>query len=415
MTAHIEAAAGTDDAHVSAGTVRNPIVFLPLFAPFGISAGYVSVTMGFLLARAGVPTAIIGALIAMSIWPQTWKMLWAPLVDTAGNPKLWYGLGTTLVGGTILLMSVLPMTRAEVPIFSTLIAVSSVASTLVSMSSEIFMANQTPPELRGRASGWSQAGNLGGTGIGGGIGLLLAEHVSHAWVSGAVLAAICFACWAGVLFLPPLVRSAKAPSYLGELKTVALDVWTVARSRLGYLALIIMVLPLASGAMPWAAVASEWRASGDLVALVNGIGGGLAAMVGATLAGWVCDRMDPKRAYCLFGLLVGFTAAAMTFLPRTPMIFTVFVLLYNATVGMGYTGYAAIVLQAIGKKSAATNFNLMAALANAPIAVMSTFDGWVHDRFGTNAMLLGELVIPAAAIAAFALLVFATRPRSTTS
>jgi len=105
----------------------------------------------------------------------------------------------------------------------------------------------------------------------------------------------------------------------------------------------------------------------------------------------------------------------MTFLPRTPMIFTVFVLLYNATVGMGYTGYAAIVLQAIGKKSAATNFNLMAALANAPIAVMSTFDGWVHDRFGTNAMLLGELVIPAAAIAAFALLVFATRPRSTTS
>ena len=382
---------------------------MPLFAPFGMASGYVTVTLGFLLARAGVPTAMIGALIALSVWPQTWKMLWAPVVDTAGNPKLWYGLGTTLVGGSILTMSVLPMTRAEIPVFSVLIVVSSIASTLVSMSSEIFMANQTPPELRGRASGWSQAGNLGGTGIGGGIGLLLAEHVSYAWVSGAVLAAICFACWTGVLFLPRLVRTAKAPTYAAELKGVARDVWEVARSRLGYLALIIMVLPLAAGAMPWSAVASEWRASGDLVAMVNGIGGGLAAMVGAMLAGWVCDRMDPKRAYCLFALLVGLAAATMVLLPRTPTVFTVFVLLYSAAVGMGYTGYAAIVLEAIGKKSAATNWNLMAAIANIPIAVMATFDGWVHDKYGTDAMLLGELVLPAIAIVAFAVLVAATR------
>ena len=212
-----------------------------------------------------------------------------------------------------------------------------------------------------------------------------------------------------MLFLPRLVRTAKAPTYAAELKGVARDVWEVARSRLGYLALIIMVLPLAAGAMPWSAVASEWRASGDLVAMVNGIGGGLAAMVGAMLAGWVCDRMDPKRAYCLFALLVGLAAATMVLLPRTPTVFTVFVLLYSAAVGMGYTGYAAIVLEAIGKKSAATNWNLMAAIANIPIAVMATFDGWVHDKYGTDAMLLGELVLPAIAIVAFAVLVAATR------
>ena len=359
-----------------------------------------------------MPTAIIGALIALSVWPQTWKMLWAPLVDTVGNPKLWYGLGTTLVGGTILLMSVLPMTKGEVGVFSALIVVSSVASTLVSMSTEIFMANQTPPALRGRASGWSQAGNLGGAGIGGGLGLLLAEHVPHAWVSGAVLAAICFACWAGVLALPRLQRTRKAPSYWRELVGVAVDVWAVAKSRLGYLALIIMVLPIASGAVPWAAIASEWHAGGDLVALVNGVAGGLASMVGAMIAGWVCDRMDPKRAYCLFGVLVGCAAAAMILLPRTPMVFTTFVLLYSAMVGMGYTGYAAIVLQAIGKKSAATNWNLMAALSNIPIAVMSTFDGWVHDKYGTDAMLLGELALPALTILAFGALVLATRPRA---
>jgi MFS family permease len=413
-TAHIEASPGTDDAHESAGLVRYPIIFAVLFAPFGISSGYVSVTMGFLLARAGLPTAMIATLIALSVFPQTWKVLWAPLVDTVGNPKLWYGLGAATVGGTILAISVLPMTRAEVPVLSALVVFSSVASTLVSMSTEIFMANQTPPELRGRASGWSQAGNLGGNGIGGGIGLLLAEHVGQAWVSGAVLAAICFACWAGMLALPKLRRTASEHSYLRDLIQVAVDVWSVARSRLGYLALVIMVLPIASGAMPWSAVASEWHAGGDLVAMVNGIGGGLASMVGAMAAAFVCDRMDPKRAYCLFGILVGLAAAAMTLLARTPTVFTVFVLLYNAMVGAGYTGYAAIVLEAIGKKSAATNWNLMAALSNAPITLMGIFDGWMHDRFGTDAMLLGELALPAVTIVLFGLLVVATRPRAAT-
>ena len=411
ITVHAEAGPGIDDAHVSAAVIRYPIIFMPLFAPFGISSGYVTVTLGFLLARAGVSTAIIGALIALSVWPQTWKMVWAPVVDTVGNPKLWYGLGTTLVGGTILLMSVLPMTKGEIGVFSTLIVISSIASTAVSMSTEIFMANQTPAELRGRASGWSQAGNLGGAGIGGGLGLLLAEHVPHAWVSGAVLAAICFACWAGVLFLPRLVRTEKAPSYLHEIRQVVTDVWSVAKSRLGYLALIIMVLPLASGGVPWSAVAKEWNAGGDLVALVNGVAGGLASMVGAMLAGWVCDRMDPKRAYCAFGLLVGAVATALIFFPRTPTVFVVGVLGYQAMIGMGYTGYAAIVLEAIGKKSAATNWNLMAALSNIPIAVMSTFDGWMHDRYGTDAMLLGELVAPAATIVLFGLFALATRPR----
>ena len=98
ITAHAEAGPAVYDAHASDAIVRYPIVFMPLFAPFGISSGYVSVTLGFLLARAGVSTAVIGALIALSIWPQTWKMLWAPVVDTVGNPKLWYGLGTSLVG-----------------------------------------------------------------------------------------------------------------------------------------------------------------------------------------------------------------------------------------------------------------------------------------------------------------------------
>jgi predicted MFS family arabinose efflux permease len=387
------------------------LVFLPLFAPFGISGGYVGVTLAFLLSRAGLSTLEITTIIAGTLWVQTWKVLWAPVIDTVGNPKLWYGMGAAAVGATILAMSVLPMTASSVPAITTLALLSSAASTLISMSSEIFMAQSVAPEMRGRASGWSQAGNLGGSGVGGGLGLVLAEHVAQPWVSGAVLALICLACWGCVHFVPPARRThIAAPSYLAQLRGVARDVWEVARSRAGTLALILMVLPIASGAAPWSAIAGEWGAGADLVAIVNGVVGGLASAAGALVGGYICDRTSVIRAYCAFGLVVGAIAVVMAWCPRTPATFVVFTLAYNAVVGCGFAAYVAIVLQAIGQRSAATNFNLMAAIANVPLAVMTSFDGWVHDRFGTDAMLYGELALPAVTIAAFAAFVVATRP-----
>ena len=391
------------------GMIHRPALFLPLFAPFGISAGYVSVTLAFLLGRAGVGTLAITTIIAATVWVQTWKILWAPVIDTVGNPKLWYGLGATGVGATILAMSLLPATAQGIPALTVLAVLSSAASTLTSMSSEIFLAQCVPPGMRGRASGWSQAGNLGGVGVGGGIGLVLAQHVALAWVSGAMLAVICFACWGCMRFVPRVQRARASSSYATQLMDVARDVRDVARSRVGYLALIVMALPIASGAAPWPAIAGEWRADADLVAIVNGVVGGLASAAGALVGGYLCDRISPIRAYGVFGLIAGLVAVAMAWSARSPTAFVVFVLGYNVATGCGFAAYSAIVLQAIGRRSAATNFNLMASLSNVPIALMTSFDGWSHDHFGTDAMLYGEFALPAATIALFAGFVIATR------
>lgn len=409
---HGEAAPGDFDDGAPHAMIKSTIVFLPLFAPFGISSGYVSVTLGFQLGQAGVPTAVIAGLIALSVWPQTWKMLWAPVVDTLGNPKLWYGLGTSIVAASILLMSLLPATARGISALSSLVVLSSLASTLVAMASEVFMGHGVAPELRGRASGWAQSGNLGGAGIGGGLGLALVENVSRPWVSGAVLAVICVACWAAVLVVPKVRRTRETLHYWQSLKGVLLDVWSVARSRTGFLALFVMLLPIGTGAVAWSAIAGEWRASGNLVALVSGVLGGLVSALGALIGGYICDRINVKLAFFLFGLAAGLAAVIMAWAPRTPEMFATFVLIYALMVGAGYAGYSAIVLQAIGKRSVATNFSLMAALSNVPIAAMTEFDGWTHDRFGTVAMLYGELAMPLLATAAFALLFFATRRRA---
>ena len=130
MTAHVEAAAGAT-APPRDGTIANAAIFLPLFTPFGISGSFVSVALGFQLGRAGLSAAAIAGLVALSIWPQTWKVLWAPLVDTIGDPKLWYVAGAVLSGLTLVAMSVLPATAASLPALGGLVILSSVASTLV--------------------------------------------------------------------------------------------------------------------------------------------------------------------------------------------------------------------------------------------------------------------------------------------
>jgi MFS family permease len=357
-------------------------LFLVLLLPFGVSSGYVSVTLGFVLAKAGLHTAAVAALVALSVWPQTWKVFWAPLVDTALPAKVWYCLGATSVAASIVLMGVIPAPARAMPLLGLLVVVSSVASTFVSMASEVFMAHGTADERKGAVSGWSQAGNLGGVGLGGGLGLYLSQHVA-------------------------------APC-LASLGQVARDAWGVARSRAGFLVLVLMVLPIGSGGAQqlWSAVAGDWAAGADTVALVNGLLGGIASIFGAVAAGFALDRLDRRTAYCGFGLALAAVAAAMALAPRTPVMFVVFTLLYAAVLSASYAAYSAAVLEAIGKGAAATKFNLLAAISNIPIAVMTGVDGRLHDKGGANAMLYGEAGVAVVAVLGFALFAEATRNRS---
>ena len=388
-------------------------VFMVLLVPFGVSSGYVSVTLAFLLARAGMHTAAVAAVVSLSVWPQTWKMIWAPMVDTLLNARQWYVIGALSTGLSILALGFVAATHNATVLLTLLVVVSSVASTMVSMSSELFMAHGIEDERKGAISGWSQAGNLGGSGIGGGLGLYLAQRVGAPWEAAAAVGLLCVACIVGLLWVDEPERAARRPRYMESLADVARDVWAVMRSRLGLLALGLMLLPIGSGGASglWSAIAGEWRADADIVALVTGVLSGIASLVGAVLAGFLCDRMDRWVAYCLFGAALAGVAVAMALLPRTSAMFIVCTLAYALVLGACYAGYSAVVLEAIGKGAAATKFNLLSAASNVPIAAMTDMDGVFHDRYGSSAMLYGEAAAALLAIIGFALLARATQPR----
>jgi MFS transporter, PAT family, beta-lactamase induction signal transducer AmpG len=275
--------------------------------------------------------------------------------------------------------------------------------TFLGMSVESLMAYGTPENEKGRAGGWFQAGNLGGGGLGGGAGLLMARHLPAPWMAGAILGAVCLLCAAGLLFVPEPPAAHREGSLGRGLVNVGRDLWSVARARAGILALILCILPIGSGAASglWSAVADDWRASANTVAVVTGVLGGLLSAVGCLLGGWICDRMDRKRAYVLYGVLQALCAVAMATAPRTERMYIVFTSLYALITGLTYAGFTAFVLEAMGLGAAATKYNVFASLSNTPIYYMTRIDGWAHTRWGPAAMLHTEAAFGIAGLVAF--------------
>jgi MFS family permease len=391
----------------------HPFALTLLYLPFGMAAGYVQVTLAYVLVHAGFSVEQVAGLVALSVLPQTWKFAWAPIVDTTLTAKRWYQIGALVTAAGLLGTAFIPALQSAYWWLGLLVFLTSIATTLLAMATEVLMAHFTHETQRGRAGGWSQAGNLGGVGLGGGLALWMSQHLAP-WTGGAVLGAIALLCCGALRFYSEPDRSGAAhPHFLQSLSNVARDVWSIARSRAGYLTLLLFIIPIGTGAATglWSAVADDWHTTADTVALVNGALGGLISMVGCIVGGKLSDSMDRRTAYVLYGLLQAACAVAMGFMLKTPTTFIVFTIVYAFFNGFVYASYAAVVLDAIGKKSAATNWNLLASFANIPITYMTLVEGQAQSRWGSSGMLYSEAALAVVAALLFTVVAVATRPR----
>src|SRR5262245_54465302 len=156
----------------------SPFTIFFLVLPYGISGGFASVTLPFVLTRAGFPVAVSAAIVAIGISSNLWRFLWGPVADLTLTPRRWYLLGLAAAAATLLALSLVPVRANAAFALTSVVFVSQVAATLVALPVGGLMAHTVPEEQKGRAGGWFQAGNLGGIGLGGGAGVWLATHVS---------------------------------------------------------------------------------------------------------------------------------------------------------------------------------------------------------------------------------------------
>jgi MFS family permease len=185
----------------------------------------------------------------------------------------------------------------------------------------------------------------------------------------------------------------------------------MARSRAGLLAAFLLFMPLGTAAASnlWSAVAGDWHASADTVALVNGLLSGLFAAAGCLMSGYLFDLMDRKAGYVLSGALLAACAVAMALAPRNATTFVIFVSLYAFFSGWAFAAFSAVALETIGTGAAATKYNVLACLSNIPITYMTLVDGAARARFGPAGMLYTEATVTVAAAAVFGLVAAITR------
>lgn len=370
----------------------HPIAFLILILPFGIIQGYIAVTYAYIFAKAGVSVEAIAALVGAGLLPQVFKFLWAPLVDASLTLKKWYILSGIVTAACFIAMGLAPIKVESIPFLTTVSIIGNVAVSFLGTAVNGLAAHDTPDEQKGRVGGYIQAGNLGGTGIGGGLGLWLAQQFPNPMVAAASLSVLCLLCCLPLIWVHEHPSTVKVPHVGRTIQNLFKDIFETLKTRMGILAMILCFLPLGTGAAAnlWAAVADNWKATAGTVAFVTGIMSGFITAAGCLVGGWICDRYNRQIAYVVFGLLQAACTVAMAYCPHTELMYILWTSAYAFALGLAYSGFSAFVFEAIGRGAAATKFTVYASLSNAPIYYMTIVDGWAHTHHGPSAMLLVE-------------------------
>ena len=362
--------------------------------PFGLTVGFASIAVPFVLRSRGVPMTTIATVSWTSQLPHVIKPFWSPLLDSGPRRRTWFFASIALTAVALATTALIPPTLGEhlgrVPLLWVYTAALFVAQAAVATSGSAvlsLMALTVPDARRGAAAGWQTAGNLAGTAVGGALITWMITNLSTS-TTAIVLAAICALAAMPAAFIdevPPPRR--KAARLFAELFA---QVWSTLRSRDGWTGMIICLSPVGAGALTnlFSALAKDYAPNDataeHLVVVVAGLFGGIVNMGGALLGGQLADRMNRRLAYALCGALSGLCAVAMLLAPATPGAFTAGSLAYQFANGLCYAVFYAFVLELVGKGDRASTVTTQLALfigaSNLSASYVTWFDGFGYDR-----------------------------------
>src|SRR5438128_7904339 len=95
-----------------------PATFFFLLLPYGISTGFVSITLPFFLTRAGFSVATAASIVALGVSANVWLFCWGPVVDLTLTPRRWYLLAVLVAAATLFLLGVVPFQQSAIVILT---------------------------------------------------------------------------------------------------------------------------------------------------------------------------------------------------------------------------------------------------------------------------------------------------------
>lgn len=382
--------------------MTHPSLFGILYFPYGLMVGVPAVMLGWLATRAGLPVSAAATIVGTAFAPAAFKFLWAPIGDLTLTRKRWYVIANAVCAAVFFGMCTIPMSAATLPLLTGLVLTGAVSATFIAFALQGLLLHNCDPAQLGRAAGFYQTGNMLGQTLGGGVALYLVRHMPSPALGGAVLAAVVLSCNVPLLFLqePPRVGT-------GGIGARTREVWSELRAMIakvdGRLALLLAFLPIGTGNAQFlfSAVATEWKASADMVSLVLGVVAGAAITLGTLGGGWFTDRVPHRRAYSWACAAQGALALMLLFSPREPWAFAVLTATYTATLGSCTAALTGMALALAKGGAASTKVSLFLAFNTLGSLGLVKGAGWAHDAWGTVGMLGAEVITVTVALVVF--------------
>ena len=372
-----------------------PFYIFFLMMPSGISQGFVTVALPYLLTKNGFPVAVTAGIVAIGVSANLWRFLWGPVVDITLSLQKWFWIGIVSTILTLLLLCFIPFTLKGAAFLSLIVFISQVATTITLLPINGIIAKSIKENKKGEASGWYQAGSLAGMGFGGGAGLWLATHYSL--ITAGLSLCIASILFALVILLIKDIPHHKEKTILKEIKNMGKDIFSMIKFPAALFVIILISMPISSGAMAnlWSAVAKDWKVGVNTVVLITGLVSGVVSALGCIAGGFIADKWGVWYTYLGTGLICALVTFSIAIMPYQPVVYIVGVLAYAFSMGLGYAAFTAIIIFVIGKRNVATKYSLLASLGNLPVVYMTTFDGWMHDKFNSRYMLSAEAIVGA--------------------
>lgn len=351
------------------------------FGYWGVNA----LLIPYLLRQHGVTVDRIAGVVAVATIPSVWSFAWSPVVDLGLKRRTWillsYGLAALASGLGIL------ESAGSLEWLTFLLFAANLLSTIAGSAAGAVMST-IRPEVLGRASGWSQAGNAGAGTLGGGVSIWMASFCGLPVLAAVATAALSLPAL-GALWLveKPHPRMAPLPLFAALGRDIKDLLW----SRRTLVGLLFLVSPVGAGALTnlISSVGPDYHAPNSEVAWITGTGGGLLLAAGALMGGFVCDRMHRLTAYALFGIVTFFFAAWMALGPATPFTFGAGYAGYALATGFAYAAFIALILEVLGqgRRAAATGFTLLTSVGNLGLTYMTWLDGVGYKHAGARGLM----------------------------
>lgn len=386
---------------------NSPWLFGFLGTPNGLVNAIIVILMPFVLRKQGVAVDRIAEIVALASIPNVWYFLYSPVVDIGLRRRSWILLAAT-ASGLCAALAVLS-SGGSLALLTVLLFASGAIGSVISSANGALLSF-LDSGVRGRASGWYQAGNLGGGTVGGGLTIWLAERVSLPILAVCVVVLIVLPATAAFLIEePPPQRRAIIPLFADLFNDLRDVLW----SRRTLIGIAIFLSPVGSAAVANLAsgLGPDYHAPSGEVMWISGIAGGLLAALGSLVGGFVSDRMNRMHAYALSGGLATLFASYLAFAPHTPWTYGLGYSGYSIAAGFAYAVFTALVLEVMGRRrhAAGTAYSLFVGTGNVPILYMTWLDG-VGYKYGA---VRGLMIVDAFAngVGALVLLLIARSAR----